>query len=53
MKRMWVLTIVVALVSLSALAQEKKAEKKGEMKHDHAATDKSGAPPMPKPSESC
>ena len=49
MKRMWILTVVIALVSLATLAQEKKADKKGEMKHDHAATEKGGAPPMPKP----
>ena len=49
MKR-WVLAVLlVTLASLWMSAQEKKADKKGEMKHDHAAMENKGGPPPVKP----
>ncbi len=51
MKRLLIAILTVALASLWLGAQEKPAEKKsGEMKHDHAAMEKKGAPPAAQPS---
>ncbi|MBZ5647826.1 MAG: DUF1579 domain-containing protein [Acidobacteriia bacterium] len=46
MKRLFFAVLIVALASLWVSAQEKKADKKGEMKHDHAAMEKKGGMPM-------
>lgn len=50
MKKITFAVAMCLLLSLYVWAQEKKAEKKGEMKHDHAAMEKKGGPPpMAKP----
>ena len=50
MKRMFFAVLVVALGSLWTVAQNKKTDKMGEMKHDHAAMEKkAGGPPAAKP----
>jgi hypothetical protein len=51
MKKLLLTILLVTFASLSLFAQDKKSDKKGEMKHDHAAMDnKGGAPPMAKAS---
>lgn len=52
MKRMTFAVLMCLLASICLWAQEKKADKKGDMKHDHAAMEKKGGPPpmMAKPS---
>ena len=50
MKKLLFAVLIVGFASLSVTAQDKKADKKSEMKHDHAAmADKGGMPPMSKP----
>src|SRR5579864_5520520 len=49
MKRLLLAFLFVTLASLWISAQEKKTDKKGDMKHDHAAMDKAPAMPAVKP----
>jgi len=56
MKKLFLAVLIVGFASLWVMAQDKKTDKKsdmkqGEMKHDHGAMDnKGGMPPMAKPS---
>ena len=49
MKRLLLAVLIVTFGSLLLLAQDKKTDKKGDMKHDHAAMDHGAMPPMAKP----
>ncbi len=45
MKNLFLAVLIVGFASAWIFAQEKKAEKKGEMKHEHAAMEQKGGPP--------